>query len=225
MADKVIISGHWDNFFLSKNVICNIPIESGFPVRKVPSLWNTCDKCHDITQLYWNHNNKKVLSHLFAIFFQRISVTSRSLSLLHSFPRYYQIIASRTLVHLFTVDPHSQKSFCDTLKLTSDDILHFLCSVDLPKSFSQLIAWILFFNRFCHAEKCGVTQHCLDRDSLSLIKREFYWEKSWTSSKYLSKKMLASIVYSGSCIGLKHFSQILILDMNPNAGFFINLRS
>ena len=120
MADKAIISGHWDNFFLSKKVICNIPIESAFPVRKVPSLWNMCDKCHDITQLSWNHNNKKVLSHLFAIFFRRIRVTSRSLSLLHSFPRYYQIIVSRTLVHLLTDDPHSQKSFCDTLKLTSD---------------------------------------------------------------------------------------------------------
>ena len=52
------------------------------------------------------------------------------------------------------------------LKLTSHDIMYYLWSADLSKSFSQLIVSIdcvnihlfpIFFNRFYWVEKCGVT--------------------------------------------------------------------
>ena len=55
------------------------------------------------------------------------------------------------------------------LKLTSHGILHYLCSADLSKSFSQLTVslfifsqyYYYFFNKFCPVEKCSVTLHCL----------------------------------------------------------------
>ena len=82
--------------------------------------------------------------------------------------------------------------------LLSLRILCYLYSVDLSKSFPQLCQYlsfanmfsidfaqwnkffpidcaniylfsIFFFNRFCTVEKCGVTQHCLHSDSLTLI--------------------------------------------------------
>ena len=86
------------------------------------------------------------------------------------------------------------------LELTSHGI-HYLCSVDLSKSFSRLIVSIsifsryflqqtlpggksfsqlivlififsqYFFYRFCSVEKCGVTPHCLYRDSLTFRSR------------------------------------------------------
>ena len=63
------------------------------------------------------------------------------------------------------------------LKLISHDMLHYLCSANLSKTFSQLILSIFtflsqkflpifFFNKF---QKCGITPHCLYRDSLTLI--------------------------------------------------------
>ena len=59
------------------------------------------------------------------------------------------------------------------LKLTSHGILHYLCSVDLSKSFSELIVQYLsflniFFNRFCPVEECGVPPRCLYRGLLTL---------------------------------------------------------
>ena len=79
------------------------------------------------------------------------------------------------------------------LMFTSHGILHCLWSVDLKKSFSQLILSILifsqyffqqlllififiniFFNRFCLVEKFGVTSHRLFRDSNIMIKGSQY---------------------------------------------------
>ena len=66
------------------------------------------------------------------------------------------------------------------LKLTSHDILHYLWSADMSKSFSQSIVSIftflsqfrqylsslnIFFNRF---QKCGFTPHCRFCDFLTL---------------------------------------------------------
>ena len=64
------------------------------------------------------------------------------------------------------------------LKLTSHGILYYLWSVDLSKSFSQLICQYLsvlniFFNKFFTVEKCGVIPHCLYRDSVTLISFTF----------------------------------------------------
>ena len=55
----------------------------------------------------------------------------------------------------------------------SHGILHYLWSGDLSKSSTQFVMSIFtfsryFFNRFCLVEKCGVTPHCLYRDSLTL---------------------------------------------------------
>ena len=63
------------------------------------------------------------------------------------------------------------------LKLTSHGILHYLWSAGLSKKLSQLIMSIfifsqyffqLFLHRFFSTETCGVTPHCLYRDSLTL---------------------------------------------------------
>ena len=67
---------------------------------------------------------------------------------------------------MLAVDYYFFTVFKIMLKLTSHDILHYLWSADLSKSFSQLIVSIdcvnihlfpIFFNRFYWVEKCGVT--------------------------------------------------------------------
>ena len=72
-------------------------------------------------------------------------------------------------LQLFCSDENNSVGrFCITLKLTSHIILHYLCSVDLSKSFSQLIVSIcilsqfffFFFNRFCPAEKAFLNLLC-----------------------------------------------------------------
>ena len=65
------------------------------------------------------------------------------------------------------------------LKLTSHGILHCLWSANLSICLSQLIVSIFTFsiNSFCqylsslNIYKCGVTPHCLYRDSLTLIEQ------------------------------------------------------
>ena len=67
---------------------------------------------------------------------------------------------------MLAVDYYFFTVFKIMLKLTSHDIMHYLWSADLSKSFSQLIVSIdcvnihlfpIFFNRFYWVEKCGVT--------------------------------------------------------------------
>ena len=53
------------------------------------------------------------------------------------------------------------------LKLMNYGKLHYLCSMDQSKSFSQLVVSIFIF-WFCPVEKCRVTSHCLKGDSLTL---------------------------------------------------------
>ena len=67
----------------------------------------------------------------------------------------------------------SKQRLKKNLKLTSHSIFHPLWSADLSKCFSQLTVSIFFFsisffNRFCLVGKCGFTQHCLYRYSLTL---------------------------------------------------------
>ena len=81
----------------------------------------------------------------------------------------------------------------------SHGILHYLWLADISKSFSEMILSIftfsqyfinsfcqclsfrnIFFNRFCPVEKCGVTPHCLYRDSLTLTRKIGKCERSST---------------------------------------------
>ena len=54
----------------------------------------------------------------------------------------------------------------------SHSLLYYLCSADLSKSFSLLCQYLsfrnTFINRICPVQKCGVTQHFLYRDLLTL---------------------------------------------------------
>ena len=70
--------------------------------------------------------------------------------------------------------PVHMRLICYTvlLKLTNHGIMHYLCSADLSKSFSQLIVPIIIFsqnfcNRFWPVDKWGFTPYCLFRDSLN----------------------------------------------------------
>ena len=74
----------------------------------------------------------------------------------------------------FIVEPVRTMVFIiiELLKLTIHIHMPCLRSADLPKGFSELFVWIftflnIFLNRFCQVEKCGVTLHCLYRDSPS----------------------------------------------------------
>ena len=59
------------------------------------------------------------------------------------------------------------------LNSTSQGILHYLWSADLPKSFSRYHISIYFFYRFCSLEKCWVIPCCLYLESLSLTYLRF----------------------------------------------------
>ena len=65
-----------------------------------------------------------------------------------------------------------EQSYAFFQKITSNNILHYLWSADLSKSFSQLIMLIFFFsqyffNRYCPLERFRVTPYCSYRDSLA----------------------------------------------------------
>ena len=100
---------------------------------------------------------------------------------------------------MLAVDYYFFTVFKIMLKLTSHDIMHYLWSADLSKSFSQLIVSIdcvnthlfpIFFNRFYWVEKCGLPPHCLYRDSLILTnltetrERILDFHSYWNQSLY-----------------------------------------
>ena len=94
-------------------------------------------------------------------------------------------------------------------ELTSHCTVHYLCSEDLSKSFSQFIMSIFilshyFFHRFCLVEKCRVTSHCLCRDSTLIVNKfsKITWMEYFTckitgrGAPNLQKK---EIMPPGSC--------------------------
>ena len=105
-------------------------------------------------------------------------------------------------------DLRSKWIFMIPLKLTSHDILHYLWSVDLSKSFPQLIVSIftflnIFYNRFYPVKKCGVTPHWLYRDSLTLNVSFF--------SKIFMNTWLGSNNLKNACIRASRSNYIILM--------------
>ena len=104
--------------------------------------------------------------------------------------------------------------FNKKLKLTSHCVLHYLSSVDLSKSFSQLIVTIFIFSQIFHnffrVKKCSVTQYCLYRDSLTLRNIKTYKNNMFnlsilSSIKFFTIVLSVRLLSSGFSSNFKTF--------------------